>query len=72
MALIPLLITLLIVGVIFAVIWWGISQVPLPAPFAMVVRVVFVVIVVIVLISMLTGGLGGIGIGHLGALGNCR
>lgn len=72
MSLLPMLITLLIIGMIFAVIWWGITQIPLPTPFAMIARVIFVLAVVIVLISLLTGGLGEFGFGHFGTLGNCR
>ena len=50
---ISLLITLLIVLLIASVVWWIISQLPLPAPFAMIVRVVFALILLIWLISML-------------------
>ena len=57
---ISLLITLIIVGLILAIIWWAISQIPLPAPFGWVVRVVFALIVAIVLIDLLLGG-GGLG-----------
>lgn len=67
-----LLITLVIVGLIFAIIWWGVSQIPVPAPFSWVIRAVFALVVVIVLIGLLTGNGGGLcGAGggfHLGAL----
>jgi hypothetical protein len=57
MDLLGLLITLVILGLIFGVLWWGIQQIPLPAPFPMVIRVIFVLVVVVVLVSMLTGNL---------------
>lgn len=57
-----LLISLIIWGLILAIIWWAISQIPVPAPFSWVIRVVFALIVVIILISLLapeiTGGIG--------------
>lgn len=55
-----LLIALIIWGLILAIIWWAISQIPVPEPFSWVIRVVFALIVVIVLIDLLTGG--GLGI----------
>lgn len=62
-----LLITLLVVGLILAIIWWAISQIPLPAPFSWVVRVVFALIVAIILIDLLLGGGwgGNLRLGHL-------
>ena len=57
MDLIGLLITLVILGLIFAVLWWGVQKLtPLvPAPFGTVIMVVFVLCVVVVLISLLLG-----------------
>lgn len=66
MLMISLLITLVIVGLILAIVWWAISQIPMPPPFNWVVRVVFALIVAILLIDLLLGGVGG-GL-HLGAL----
>lgn len=64
-----LLISLLIWGLILAILFWAIQQIPVPAPFGWVIRVVFAIIVVIVLISLLTGGLGvGPGLGLRGPL----
>lgn len=51
-----LLVTLIVWGVILAIIWWAISQIPVPPPFAWVIRVVFALIVIIMLIQILTGG----------------
>lgn len=50
---ISLLITLVILGLIFAIIWWGISQIPMPPPFSWVVRVIFALIVILVLVEYL-------------------
>jgi len=55
MSLVGLLITILILGLIFAVIWWGINTIALPAPFKTVAVGIFVIIVVIVLVGLLTG-----------------
>lgn len=51
-----LLVTLVIVGLIFAVLYWGLAQLPLPEPFPLVIRVLLALAVVIFLISLLTGG----------------
>lgn len=51
---IDLLIALLIWGLILAIIWWGITQVPVPAPFSWVIRVVFAIVVVVVLLNLLS------------------
>ena len=52
-ALISLLITLLIVGVL----WWAITQIlallPLPAPFAQIVRIILIVILCLIVINAL-------------------
>jgi hypothetical protein len=58
---ISLLVTLLVVLIIFSLIWWIVSVLPLPPPFAQIARVVVVVIFCLVLIGMLlpyTGGFG--------------
>jgi hypothetical protein len=52
---IGLLISLIIWGLIFAIVWWGISQIPVPEPFSWVIRVIFVLLVVLVLLDLLTG-----------------
>ncbi len=57
------LIALIVWGLILAVVWWAISQIPVPEPFSWVIRVVFALIVVIVLIQILTGGFGGLSLG---------
>jgi hypothetical protein len=51
--LVHLLIVLIIIGLIFSVLWWAITQIPMPPPYATVVRVLFVLIIVLVLLSIL-------------------
>jgi hypothetical protein len=57
-ALIRLLIVLVIIGVIMYVIWWAISQIPLPPPFMVAVRVVFVLVCVLIVLAYLLPLLG--------------
>jgi hypothetical protein len=52
-ALISAVIWLVVVGLIFFVVQWALSQIPIPAPFNTVVRVILVVIVAIVIINVL-------------------
>lgn len=54
-----LLLYLVIVGLIFSVLWWGLTQIQLPPPFAMVARVILVVVIVIFLVTILAQ-MGGI------------
>jgi len=60
-----LLITILVMCIIFGLIWWILSIIPLPAPFGQIARVVVVVIFCIYLIYLLLSltGTGG-GFGH--------
>ena len=51
-----ILVSLLILLVIFAVIWWILQMIPIPAEFAWIVRVVFAILFLIALISLLSGG----------------
>lgn len=50
-----LLVSLLIILVIFAIVWWILSMIPVPAEFVWVVRVVFAIIFLICIIALLTG-----------------
>lgn len=61
MALIPLLITLIIIGVVCYIAWWAISQIPMPQPIRTAVVVVFALIVIVVLLNTV----GGLGVLHL-------
>lgn len=49
------LIALLILVLIAGLIWWAISQIPLPQPLGMVVQIVFILIFAIILLGMLFG-----------------
>lgn len=49
------LIALLILVLVAGLLWWAITQIPLPAPLAMVVQVVFVVVFALILLGMLFG-----------------
>jgi hypothetical protein len=55
--LIAILLSLVIWGLIFFVIWWGLGQVALPEPFNKVATVIVVVAVVIVVIGLLMGNI---------------
>lgn len=55
MSIITLLLSLIIWGLIFYVIWWGLAKIALPEPFAKVATVVLVVAAIIVVIGLLTG-----------------
>lgn len=47
---IELLITLLVVVVIFGIIWYAISLIPLPPPFGVIAQLILVVILLLVLL----------------------
>ena len=48
--LIGILITILIFVVIFGIIWWALSQVPIPPPFRWVVNVALAIIAILALL----------------------
>jgi len=50
---ISILVSILVVCIIFGLLWWIITMIPLPPPFAQVARVVFAVIFVIWLLYLL-------------------
>lgn len=51
-----MLVVVLILGLVFALLYWLIGQFPLPAPFAMVAKAVLALIAVLILLGMLFGG----------------
>ena len=55
MDILGLIVTLVILGLIFYVLWWGLSQISLPEPFNKIVTVLIVLAIVVILISLLTG-----------------
>ena len=58
-----ILVTILVMCLIFGLIWWIITLIPLPPPFGRVAQVVIAVIFVICLIYLLLPLAGG-GFGH--------
>ena len=50
---IELLIALLIVLLIFAILWYAISLIPLPPPFGMIAQLLVALILILVLVSYL-------------------
>lgn len=64
-SLITLVIYLIIIGLIFYVIWWALSQVPMPEPFGTICRVLVVLIAVLVCVSLLLGMVPGGGLPRL-------
>lgn len=55
---ITLLISLLVLCLIFAIAWWILNMIPVPAQFKWIVQVIFAIIFLIALVSLLTGGWG--------------
>lgn len=53
MDLIGLLITIVIWGLIFYVLWWGLGKIALPEPFSKIAVVILVLLIVVVLLNIL-------------------
>ena len=51
-----LLVTLLILVLVFGLVWWVVSLIPLPAPFATVAQALVAVIFIIILLGVAFGG----------------
>jgi heme A synthase len=57
-----LLVSLVILAMVFGVIWWILDQLPIPAPFNMIIRVILGLILILALLGLI--GIGpGIGLG---------
>ena len=54
-SLVSLVIYIVVIGLIFYVLWWGLAQIALPEPFDKIARVVIVVVAVLILINALLG-----------------
>lgn len=54
---ISFLISLLVIALIFAIFWWILSMIPVPAQFKWVIQIVAAIVLLIVCIELLTGGL---------------
>jgi hypothetical protein len=57
MNLVGLLITILVLGLVFALVVWLIDQVPAFAPFRIAARAIVALIAIIVLLSIVFGGI---------------
>ncbi len=57
MGLLALLVTLIVAGIIFYVLWWALGAIALPEPFNKVATVILILAAVIVLIGIFTGGI---------------
>jgi hypothetical protein len=57
MTLLGLLITIVIWGIIFYVLWWALGQIGLPEPWNKIAVVLLVLATVIVIIGILTGSI---------------
>ena len=59
-----LLVSLVILAMVFGVIWWILDQLPIPAPFNMIIRVILGLILILALLGLI--GIGpGIGLGAI-------
>ncbi len=47
-----LIINLTVYLVIFGLIWWLVSMLPLPAPVAQIVRVLFIIMLILIILSV--------------------
>jgi len=47
-----IIISLIIYLVVFGLIWWLISMLPLPAPVAQIVRVLFIILLILIVLSV--------------------
>jgi hypothetical protein len=56
-SLIGLLVTVIVLGLVFYLLYWLVGQVPLPAPFKTVATVLLGLVAVLVLLSLLFGGI---------------
>jgi hypothetical protein len=55
--LISLLITIIIMGLVFYLLWWLLARINLPAPFNKVAQVIIALVAVVFLLSVLFGGI---------------
>ena len=54
-SLVMLLVWIVISGMIFYVMWWGLGQLALPEPFDKIARAVIIIVTVLLLINALLG-----------------
>ncbi len=53
--LIAILLSLVIWGLIFYVLWWGLGQMAIPEPFNKVITVILILAVIVIVIGLLMG-----------------
>lgn len=51
--LVHLLIWILVIGLVFYLAYWAISQVPMPPPFAVAARVILAIIAILILLQLI-------------------
>lgn len=56
--LLALLITVIVLGLVWYLLYWLVGQLPLPPPFKTVATVLLALIAVLILLGMLFGGIG--------------
>jgi hypothetical protein len=54
-----LIVSLVVAGLVFWILWWGLGAIGLPQPFDKIIRVILIVCVVLFLINLLLGIGGG-------------
>ena len=57
-SIVALLITVIVLGLVFYLLYWVVGQIPLPAPFHTVAVVLLGLLAVVVLLGLLFGGIG--------------
>lgn len=57
MMIISLLLSIVLWGIIFYILFWGLGKIALPEPFAKVATVILVLAAVVVVIGLLTGSI---------------
>ena len=55
-----LLIWFLVLLIVFAIVWWILSMIPIPPQFRWIANVVLAIIFLIIVVSLLTGNIGGL------------
>lgn len=56
MDLISLLVTIIVLGLVFYLLYWLLGQIPLPEPFKVVATVIIALAAVVILLGILFGG----------------
>ncbi len=46
-----IIINLIVYLIVFGIIWWAVSLLPLPAPIGQIVRVLFIILLILIILS---------------------